>query len=234
MVERSEPPPHALPRSRIQLPRGPTHTIRTAAACSTFLSNVFFCISRRTARACRSNTMPRPTAWRGRFLFRTWRSRGPLWRSTYNPSAGVEPQSAAPHSNCTRIRSNCVRLGTHALSLHPPLRAQMSAARGACGRAELALRRRCVGCPSGGAAPRAKGLSGRGLRPAGARPASSSRPPTRRARSGSRSSVQALGHVGLGLGAPAGTRGPSPIPAAGPKRASTRPARLHKDFPKKF
>jgi len=37
----------------------------------------------------------------------------------------------------------------------------MSAARGACGRAELALRRRCVGCPAGGAAPRAKGLSGR-------------------------------------------------------------------------
>ena len=83
------------------------------------------------------------------------------WGVSFSPSAGVEPQSAAPHSNCTRIRSNCVRLGTHALSLHPPLRAQMSAARGACGRAELALRRRCVGCPAGGAAPRAKGLSGR-------------------------------------------------------------------------
>ena len=159
MVERSEPPPHALPRSRIQLPRGPTHTIRTAVACS--ISDGKPTVLGPTAHACRSHlTCParrRPT----RFLVRTWRSRGPLWRSRCSPSAGVEPQSAAPHSNCTRIRSNCVRLGTHALSLHPPLRAQMSAARGACGRAELALRRRCVGCPAGGAAPRAKGLSGR-------------------------------------------------------------------------
>ena len=65
----------ALPRSRIQLPRGPTHTIRTAAACSTFLSNAF--LSRRTAHECRSHsTCParrRPT----RFLVRTGESRGP-------------------------------------------------------------------------------------------------------------------------------------------------------------
>ena len=135
------------------------YTIRTAAACSTFLSNGF--LSRRTDRACRSNTTPRPTTWRGRFLVRPPRSRGPPPRSRYSPSAGVEPQSAGTHSNITRIKSNHMRLGTHALSLHPPLRAQMSAARGACGRAELALRRRCVGCPAGGAAPRAKGLSGR-------------------------------------------------------------------------
>ena len=107
--------------------------------------------------------IPRPgrTTWRGRFLVRPPRSRGPPPRSRYSPSAGVEPQSAGTHSNITRIKSNHMRLGTHALSLHPPLRAQMSAARGACGRAELALRRRCVGCPAGGAAPRAKGLSGR-------------------------------------------------------------------------
>ena len=153
------PPPHALPRSRIQLPRGPTHTIRTAVACS--ISDGKRRVLGPTAHAGRSHlTCParrRPT----RFLVRPPRSRGPPPRSRCSPSAGVEPQSAAPHSNCTRIRSNCVRLGTHALSLHPPLRAQMSAARGACGRAELALRRRCVGCPAGGAAPRAKGLSGR-------------------------------------------------------------------------
>ena len=44
------------------------------------------------------------------------------------------------------------------LSLPPPMRAQMSDARRECGRAELALRRRCFGCRSGGAVPRAKGL----------------------------------------------------------------------------
>ena len=159
MVERSEPPPHALPRSRIQLPRGPTHTIRTAAACSTFLSNAF--LSRRTAHECRSHSTCSARRRPIRFLVRPPRSRGPPPRSRCSPSAGVEPQSAGTHSNITRIKSNHMRLGTHALSLHPPLRAQMSAARGACGRAELALRRRCVGCPAGGAAPRAKGLSGR-------------------------------------------------------------------------
>ena len=159
MVERSEPPPHALPRSRIQLPRGPTHTIRTAVACS--ISDGKPTVLGPTAHECRSHSTcsarRRPT----RFLVRPRESRGPPREEGFSPSSGVEPQSAAPHSNCTRIRSNCVRLGTHALSLHPPLRAQMSAARGACGRAELALRRRCVGCPAGGAAPRAKGLSGR-------------------------------------------------------------------------
>ena len=44
----------------------------------------------------------------------------------------------------------------------------------------------------------------------------------------------ALGHDNLELGAPAGTCGPSPIPAAGPKRPSTRPARLHQNTTKKF
>ena len=159
MVERSEPPRHALPRSRPQLPRRPTHTIRTAAACSTFSSDAF--LSRRTAHECRPNTMPRPTTWRARFLVRPRESGGPPREDRYSPSAGVEPPGALTHSMPARIRSMPVRLGTHALSLHPPLRAQISAARGACGRAELALRRRCVGCPSGGAAPRAKGLSGR-------------------------------------------------------------------------
>ena len=75
MVERSEPPPHALPRSRIQLPRGPTHTIRTAAACSTFLSNAF--LSRRTAHECRSHSTCSARRRPIRFLVRPRESRGP-------------------------------------------------------------------------------------------------------------------------------------------------------------
>ena len=45
------------------------------------------------------------------------------------------------------------------LKYQPPLRAQMSAARRTCGRAVIALRRRCAGCRSDGAAPRAKVFS---------------------------------------------------------------------------
>ena len=56
------------------------------------------------------------------------------------------------------LRSNDMPRPAHALSVYPPWRAQMSAARRACGRAELVLRRRCFGCRSGSAAPRAKGL----------------------------------------------------------------------------
>ena len=47
----------------------------------------------------------------------------------------------------------------HVLLPQPRPRAQVSALLRACGRAELALRRRCAGCRSGGAAPRAKVLS---------------------------------------------------------------------------
>ena len=159
MVERSKPPPHALPRAAIQLPRGPTHTIRTAVVCSTLVDCAP--VLGRTTHECRSHSTCSAHRRPSRFLYRTPRSRGPLPRSRCSPSAGVEPPSALTHSNRTRIRSNPVRLGTHVLSLHPPLRAQMSAARRECGRVELALRRRYVGYPAGGAAPRAKGLSDR-------------------------------------------------------------------------
>ena len=57
---------------------------------------------------------------------------------------------------------------------------------------------------------------------------------TLRARAGSPATKQDLGHVGLEQRAAAGTCGPSPNPAAGPKRLRTRPARLHKDLAKKF
>ncbi len=159
MVERSKPPPHALPRAAIQLPRGPTHTIRTAVACST--SDRDATISRATAHACRSHSTCSEHRRPSRFLVRPRESRGPPREDRYSPLSGVEPPSALTHSNSTRIRPDHVRLGTNALSLHPPLRAQMSAARRECGRVELALRRRYVGYPAGGAAPRAKGLSGR-------------------------------------------------------------------------
>ena len=159
MVERSKPPPHPLPRSRPQLPRRPTHTIRTAVACSTLVDCAP--VLGRTTHECRSHSTCSARRRPSRFLVRTLRSRGPLSRSRYSPSAGVEPPGSLTHSRPARIRSMPVRLGTHVLSLHPPLRAQMSAARRECGRVELALRRRYVGYPAGGAAPRAKGLSGR-------------------------------------------------------------------------
>ena len=109
MVERSEPPPHALPRSRIQLPRGPTHTIRTAAACSTFLSNGF--LSRRTAHECRSHSTCSARRRPIRFLVRPRESCGPPREEGFSPSSGVEPQSAGTHSRPARIRSRPARLG---------------------------------------------------------------------------------------------------------------------------
>ena len=157
--ERSEPWRHALPRPKIQLPRGPTHTIRTAVACS--ISDGKPTVLGPTAHACRSHLTCPARRRATRLLVRPRESRGPPREKGFSPSARGEPPSAGTHSNITRIRSNHMRLGTHALSLHPPLRAQMSAVRRVRGRAELVLRRRCVGCPAGGAAPRAKGLSGR-------------------------------------------------------------------------
>jgi hypothetical protein len=53
----------------------------------------------------------------------------------------------------------CGRLGPHVISHPPPVRARRSAARGQCGRAELALRHRCLRCRPGGAVARAEGLS---------------------------------------------------------------------------
>ena len=154
-----ESPRQPLPRPWLHSHAHPRGTMRTAAACST--SDRKPRVLQPTAHVCRSHSTCSAHRRPSRFLVRPRESRGPPREDRYGPSPGVEPPGAGPHSNCARIRPHCVRLGTHALSLHPPLRAQMSAARGVRGRAELALRRRCVGCPAGGAAPRAKGLSGR-------------------------------------------------------------------------
>ena len=57
----------------------------------------------------------------------------------------------------------------------------------------------------------------------------SRQPGTRCARVCSPSTVEGLGHVGVELGAAAGTSGPSLTPAASPKGLSTRPTRPHDD-----
>eukprot|EP00964_Phaeocystis_antarctica_P044891 scaffold25807_cov60-Phaeocystis_antarctica.AAC.1 len=57
----------------------------------------------------------------------------------YRSSAGVELPGARPGYIVKCLRSNDMPRPAHALSVYPPWRAQMSAARRACGRAELAL-----------------------------------------------------------------------------------------------
>ena len=100
-----------------------------------------------------------PTHRRSRSLAPTsWRA-ADLSRSRYRPSPGVEPSGGEPDSWPARVMPQPMRLGTHVLSHPPPVRARRSAARGQCGRAELALRHRCLRCRPGGAAARAKVLS---------------------------------------------------------------------------
>ena len=162
MVERSKPPPHALPRSAIQLPRGPTNTIRTAVACST--SDGKPTVLQPTAHVCRSHSTCSAHRRPSRFLVRPRESRGPPREDRYSPSAGDEPPGALTHSNSTRIRSDHRRLGTHALSLHPPLLAQMSAARRVRGLNVIALLSSSVGCRAAARQTARRGLSRRLLR----------------------------------------------------------------------
>ena len=82
-----------------------------------------------------------------------------LSRPRYRPKAGEEPSRPGPHAKITRFMPDHRRLGPHVLSHPPPVRARRSAARGQCGRAELALRHRCLRCRPGGAAARAEVLS---------------------------------------------------------------------------
>ena len=100
-----------------------------------------------------------PTHRRSRSLVPTWRRAAYLFRSRYRTSAGVEPSGGEPPPDLHTLYARSLRLGTHVLSHPPPVRARRSAARGQCGRAELALRQRCLRCRPGGAAARAKGLS---------------------------------------------------------------------------
>ena len=100
-----------------------------------------------------------PTHRRSRSLAPTLPRAADLFRSRYRPKAGVEPSGGEPHPRPARFMPLPMRLGTHGLSHPPPVRARRSAARGQCGRAELALRHRCLRCRPGGAAPRAEVLS---------------------------------------------------------------------------
>jgi len=100
-----------------------------------------------------------PTPWRSRSLVPTLPRGASLFRSRYRPKAGAEPSGGGPHAKITRFMPDQRRLGTHGLSHPPPVRARRSAARGQCGRAELALRHRCLRCRPGGAVARAEGLS---------------------------------------------------------------------------
>ena len=99
------------------------------------------------------------TPWRSRSLVRTSPRGASLSRPRYRPKAGEEPSRPGPHAKITRFMPDHRRLGTHVLSHPPPVRARRSAARGQCGRAELALRHRCLRCRPGGAVARAKVLS---------------------------------------------------------------------------
>ena len=148
-----------LPRPRHSLAREPRHTIRTSAACPT--CRWAWCTYLSSPQLPRLDMRARSDTWRGTLLFRSLTTSGPILTSRQGPCSAVEPPCARIHSETTRIKSEDRCVGCQALSLHPPLRAQMSAARRECGRVERALRRRCAWCPSGGAAPRAKGLSGR-------------------------------------------------------------------------
>ena len=100
-----------------------------------------------------------PTHRRSRSLVPKLRRAAYQLRPRYRSSAGVEPSRPGPHAKITRFMPDHRRLGPHVLSHPPPVRARRSAARGQCGRAELALRHRCLRCRPGGAAARAEGLS---------------------------------------------------------------------------
>ena len=100
-----------------------------------------------------------PTPWRSRTLVPKKRRGAYQIRSRYRTSAGVEPSGGEPHPRPARFMPLPMRLGTHVISHPPPVRARRSAARGQCGRAELALRHRCVRCRPAGAVARAKVLS---------------------------------------------------------------------------
>ena len=159
MVERSMLLCPPLPLPRHSLAREPRHTIRTSAACTT--CRWAWCTYLSSPQLPRLDMRARSDTWRGTLLFLRAPTSGLVAPSRLGSCAAVESPCARIHSETTRIKSEDRCVGCQALSLHPPLRAQMSAARRECGRVERALRRRCAWCPSGGAAPRAKGLSGR-------------------------------------------------------------------------
>ena len=74
-------------------------------------------------------------------------------------SSGAEPPGARPGHIVKGLQVIDSTRPAHVLSPRPRPRAQVSASLRPCGRAELALPRRCVGCRPDGAAPSAKVFS---------------------------------------------------------------------------
>ena len=99
-----------------------------------------------------------PTARRSRVWVRAGEVVGNQGERRDRPSAGVEPPSAGPRARPHALKSLPVRPVHHVLSPRPRPRAQVSASLRACGRAELALRRRCFGCRLGLVVPIAQVL----------------------------------------------------------------------------
>ena len=134
----------------------PSATMCTAAVCSTFFSTCphlsLVATCRRDLASSSRRRLGEAEAW-----FQLRGGRGAyLSRPRYRPSAGVEPSGGGPPPDLHTLYARSLRLGTHVLSHPPPVRARRSAARGQCGRAELALRHRCLRCRPGGAVARAE------------------------------------------------------------------------------
>ena len=127
-----------LPRPRHSLAREPRHTIRTSAAFPTCGSSLDTYLA--SPQLLRLDMRARSDTWRGTLLSRGCTTSGPIRTSRQGPCSAVEPPCARIHSETTRIKSEDKCVGCQALSLHPPLRAQMSAARRECGLVERALR----------------------------------------------------------------------------------------------
>ena len=170
-------------------------------------------------------------AWRAIFLFDLARC-----------SNGAARLGTDSRQVCSHLAPGSTR-NSHALSRKPSLapsivfQSTLIARSGVCRSARVWARRNRAAPP-----PRRVPLTGQ---PARATGMISSWAPTRRrsttqsrqlgtrcARVCSPSTVEGLGHVGVELGAAAGTSGPSLTPAASPKRLSTRPTRPH-DYPTK-
>ena len=99
-----------------------------------------------------------PTARRSRVWVRAGEVAGYQGERRDRPSAGVEPPSAGPQPARTGQKPDPVPRRSPCLSIPPSPREQVSAAQRTCGRAELALRRRCFGCRLGWVLPTAQVL----------------------------------------------------------------------------
>ena len=114
--------------------------------------------ARPPAHACRLDKHARADAWRNQTLrsnFADGRKPFAVKIPALCRCGAIERRAS---SSRTGENPDHSRPGTHVLSPRPRPRAQVSASLRPCGRAELALPRRCVGCRPDGAAPPAQVL----------------------------------------------------------------------------